>query len=122
MDFKGKDIDIVLKALKKSGESVYASELQSKFLNDWQLLKVEAIFKYLFDNYKQRFDNYDYSEAYGYLLEYSNEWDDDLEKGGFEKYWSHKEKFKLSLKELLNNTKSGVSVVNGVLQLVDRFY
>lgn len=124
MDFKGKEIDRVLLALKAEGKLIYADHLQEKYLSDWQVLKVEAIFKYLYENYSHRFEwaNYNTSMNMGYGLEYSNKWDEDLEKGGFTEYWSHKEKFKLSLKELLGNTKSGVSTINAALSLVDRFF
>ena len=104
--FKGKDIDEVLKALKQAGEAQYASDLQEKFLPDWQRLKVEAIFEYLCTNkrYNYRFEVAKYSVDYGYCLQYNpNEWDDDLNKGGFEAFWQERETILQKIKGTLSD-------------------
>lgn len=123
MNFKGEEIDLVLRALKEEGKIIYAEQLQEKYLPEWQVLKVESIFKYLHDNYSHRFEWTDYNTSMnmGYGLEYSSKWDIDLEKGGFDKYWEDRDKAESKISNILRQVGVGSDVIKNVLSTITFF-
>ncbi len=116
-NFKGKDIDEVLKALKKANKEILAVDLHKEYLTDWQAIKVDDIYNYLYTTYKHRFIYTEPTDFYDLFLGYTDYWDDVLEKGGFEKYWEHTEKIKTSLKEVLNTTNLSIDLIEKITKI-----
>lgn len=125
MEFKAEEIDTVIGKMLEYDAGLYAIDFQKKHLPDWQLLKVKSIFKYLYDNHIELFDDAQKNDIDGYSLEIGEKretWKSELEKGGFTSFWKKKEDFKTTLKNVLTNANSSVSLVQSAVALVDNFF
>ncbi|EKT4500981.1 hypothetical protein JE943_000963 [Flavobacterium psychrophilum] len=126
MEFKASEIDLVLQKLIECDKPYYHDEFQKLYFNDWQVLKIKAIFKYLAETHKGMFDDARYSDIYDmYFLYIGNEtkemWQNELEKGGFTTFWKKKEDFKTTLKNTLSGANISLSLMKSVLSVVDSF-
>ena len=124
MHFSSKELDLVITKLLECDKPIYDLQFQEKHLNEWQILKVRAIFKYLVENHSEMFDYAEKSELFGYSLHigsYKTNWESELKKGGFTAFWKKKEDFKTSLKKILIGAKDTVSAINSITELTDRF-
>jgi hypothetical protein len=125
MQFSSKELDLVITKLLECDRPLYDFEFQKKHFEDWQLLKIKAIFKYLVENHSDMFEYAQKSSNFGYIIEIGDceeLWQSELKKGGFTAFWKKKEDFKTSIKSILSSAKDTVSAINSVVEFTDRFF
>jgi len=124
MEFKASEIDLVIEKLIECNKPYYYLQFQKLYFEEWQVLKIKAIFKYLVENHSDLLDYAKNSELNGYCIQigaYKELWKSELEKGGFTAFWKKKEDFKTTLKNTLTGTNTNVSIINTIVGLVDKF-